>query len=319
MSDLLASRTRFLISVFGAGSVNKYSLAVNCPECGKDKPFKKKLVIRIDSGMHHCWVCGLKGKTLKYTIRKYHPTKFDEYRSLFESEENSITSIEEEIPEVKIPKGFLLLAQHLKSRDPDIRDTISYARSRGITERDFWYFKLGACKVGRFRRRLIMPSFDALGSLNYFTARAIDSDKYMKYLNARAPKKYLIFNEINLDWNKEMTLVEGPMDLIKCNYNAVPLLGSSLNENYLLFQKLTKFYTPVLMALDPDASDKMHKICEKLYSYGVNIRLLDLDGYSDVGEMSKLEFVKRRQVAKAWSQNQRLVHMIKKIRSGSMV
>ena len=319
MNDLLTSRTRYLISVFGAGSVNKNSLAVSCPECGKDKPHKKKLVIRIDSGMHHCWVCGLKGKTLKYTIRKYHPTKFEEYRNLFESEENSIVSIEEEIPEIKTPKGFLLLAQQLSTKDPDIRDTILYAKSRGITEKDFWYFKLGACRVGRFRRRLIMPSFDLEGSLNYFTARAIDSDKYMKYLNAKAPKKHLIFNEINLNWNEEITLVEGPMDLIKCNYNAVPLLGSSLNEDYLLFQKIIKFSTPVVMALDYDASDKMHKICEKLYSYGVNIRILNLEDYSDVGEMSKLEFKKRYQSAKSWSPNQRLVHIIKKIRSGSIV
>ncbi len=319
MKDLLAMRTRFLISVFGKGEVNKSSIAVSCPDCGKDRPDKKKLVIKIDSGMHHCWVCGLKGKTLQYTIKKYYPNKVAEYHKIFKTEDNVQLENKEEEAVVEVPKGFLLLSQNHKTKDPDIRDTLDYAKSRGITDRELWYFKLGACKLGRFRRRLIMPSFDSLGSLNYFTARAIDSDKYIKYLNAKAPKKSLIFNEINLNWSKELTLVEGPMDLIKCNYNAVPLLGSTLNKNYLLFQKLIKHSTPVLMALDPDASDKTHHICTNLYSYGINIRMMELNDYEDVGEMSKKEFESRRKIAEPWLPNKRLVHMIKKIRSGSLI
>ena len=319
MKDLLVMRTRFLISVFGKGEVNKSSIAVNCPACSKDRPDKRKLVIKIDTGMHHCWVCGLKGKTLQYTIKKYYPAKFSEYKKIFKCDENILIENIEEQNVVEIPRGFLLLAQNIKARDPDVRETLEYAKKRGITKRDLWYFKLGACKFGKFRRRLIMPSFDELGNLNYFTARAIDSDKYIKYLNAKAPKKSLIFNEINVDWSKEITLVEGPMDLIKCNRNAVPLLGSTLNERYLLFQKIIKYSAPVLMALDPDASDKTHKICTNLYSYGVNIRMIDLSGYDDVGEMSKKEFELRRKTAQPWQPNQRLVHMIKKIRSGSLV
>jgi len=319
MKDLLATRTRFLISVFGQGDINKSSVAVNCPSCGKDRPDKKKLVIKIDSGMHHCWVCGLKGRTLQYTIKKYYPAKISEYHKIFKTEGNLQLAVVEEEIKVELPRGFLLLAQNYKAKDPDIRDTLDYAKSRGITQRELWYFKLGACKLGRFRRRLIMPSFDYFGSLNYFAARAIDSDKYIKYLNAKAPKKNLIFNEINVDWSKEVTLVEGPMDLIKCNYNTVPLLGSTLNKNYLLFQKIIKHSTSTLMALDPDASDKAHKICTNLYSYGINIRMLNLKGYEDVGEMSKKEFENRRKAAKPWAPDQRLVHMIKKIRSGSLI
>ena len=36
-------------------------------------------------------------------------------------------------------------------------------------------------------------------------------------------------------------------------------------------------------------------------------------------EMSKKEFENRRKIAKYWAPNQRLVHMIKKIRSGSLI
>ena len=73
------------------------------------------------------------------------------------------------------------------------------------------------------------------------------------------------------------------------------------------------------MALDPDVSDKTHKICTNLYSYGINIKMLNLKGYEDVGEMTKKEFKRRRKIAEPWMPNKRLIHMIKKIRSGSLI
>ena len=319
MDIVLKSRIAFVISVFGPGIVNKRSISVNCPKCGKEKPNKKKLVIKLDDGMHHCWVCGLKGRTLRYTIRKYSPRHLEAYGRLFESEDyQSKTLIEEDIKEVKIPHGFMLLGANLKTKDPDVRDTIEYAYSRGLTERDLWYFKMGTCQTGSFRRRLIIPSFDYSGKLNYYSGRSIDSDKKIKYLNAKAPKKSLIFNEINIKWDEELTIVEGPMDLVKCNENAVPILGSMLHEKYELFKKIVKNSTPVLMALDPDAKDKMQKICVDLYSFGTKVRILNLKDYSDVGEMSRVEFAKRRENARVWQPDERLIQLIRKLRSGSL-
>ena len=125
---------------------------------------------------------------------------------------------------VVVPKDFRLLATSLGSKDPDIKDTIRYVRSRGLTNRDLWYFKFGTCATGRYRRRVIMPSFDEVGDINYFVARTIDQDdKKMKYINAKVSKKNVIFNEINIDWDRELTLVEGPFDLTKCDSNSTSL------------------------------------------------------------------------------------------------
>ena len=159
------AKISFLKSAFGSGPINRGGIAVNCPACSKDKPEKKKLIIRIRDGAHHCWVCDLKGKTLKYTIKKFCPQKIKDYNRLYD--ESLLQEIvEEEIPKPSIPSGFTLLAQNCNSRDPDIRDTVSYARKRGITQKDFWGFKLGSCTQGRFKRRLIIPSFDSAGELN---------------------------------------------------------------------------------------------------------------------------------------------------------
>ena len=45
-----------------------------------------------------------------------------------------------DVVDVKIPKGFIFLATAQNIVDPDVKDTIVYARSRGINERDFWRF-----------------------------------------------------------------------------------------------------------------------------------------------------------------------------------
>ena len=87
---------------------------------------------------------------------------------------------------------------------------------------------------------MILPSFDCNGNLNYYTARSIDTDIKMKYMNSKVSKTEIIFNEINLNWQKEITLVEGPFDMVKCDDNSTCLLGSHLPVNSLLFQKITQ-------------------------------------------------------------------------------
>ena len=318
MREELAIRANFLQEVFGSGIINGESIALTCPQCSKDRPDKKKLIVRLADGMHHCWICGLKGKTLKYTIRKFASEKIEKYSRLFESSEK-IEVQEDKQEEVRIPKGFVLLAQNLNTRDPDIKATIEYAYARGLTKKDLWYFKLGTCKFGSFRRRLIIPSFDSLGKLNYYTGRSIDDNGARKYLNAKAKKKDLIFNEINIDWSEPLTLVEGPFDLTKCNYNATTLLGSFLNEGYVLFQKIVKNSTPVILVLDSDAKMKQQKISRLLYSYGVQVKILDMEADRDVGDMSKEQFLKLKESAKIWLPNDILKYRISSIKSGSLI
>ena len=164
-----------------------------------------------------------------------------------------------------------------------------------------------------------MPSFDDVGDLNYFVARTIDDDENkMKYINAKVPKKGVIFNDINLNWNKELTLVEGPFDLTKCDSNSTCLLGSHFSEDYSLFQKIIKNRTDILLAMDADMTMKAQEYAKKLSSYGVNVRILALGPYSDVGEMTKQEFLLAKDRAKRWTSKDRLYHLIGSIKSGSL-
>ena len=300
------------------------NVAVCCPnqQCGSyGNLSKKKLVIKADNDQYHCWVCDIKGGNLRGLLRKHAPRHLAEYLEKFSrhSKTRHIELADDELVHIELPSQFVLLATNLKNKDPDVQQAIQYARSRGLNERDFWYFKLGTCQSGRHRRRVIMPSFNSDGLLNYFVSRNIDTDLGMKYINAKVPKKQVIFNEINIDWKQELTLVEGPFDLTKCNDNAACLLGSTLGEDYALFHEIVKQQTPVLLAMDPDAIKKAHNIAKRLTEYGITVRMLGLGKFSDVGEMSHLEFETARQHAAEWCTDDRLHNLINSIRSGSLI
>ena len=316
-------RTSFLRSLFGDGIRSADSFAVTCPACcsGTDRQHKKKLSIKLNDGMHHCWICGLKGKTLRYTIKKFHPSKLAEYCRVFEEEDyNSKLSIPAEDIEEKpeLPRGFLPISCN-SPLDPDHIAVIRYLFERKLFRPDFYRWRLGTCLTGKFSRRVIMPSFDSEGCLNYFTARSIDSDGAKKYINSKAKRKDVIFNEINIRWEKPLTLVEGPFDLMKCNWNATAMLGSYLDERFLLFQKIVKNNTPVVLAMDSDATEKRVKIAQKLKSYGINVKYINLGKFNDVGEMSKPDFINALSSAKEWSSVSMLYSKISNIRSSSIL
>ena len=314
-------RESFLASVFGSGVRSADSFAVTCPACCSEssRQHKKKLSIKLADGMHHCWICGLKGKTLQYTIKKYHPAKLSEYLRIFEEEDYNSKLVEEIVEEEKaeLPVGFVPLATKIPD-DPDHIAVLKYLFSRGLSRPDFYKWRLGTCMTGKFSRRVIMPSFDAFGDLNYFTARSIDSDGSKKYINSKVKRKNVVFNELNIRWNEPLTLVEGPFDVVKCNWNATAMLGSYLDESYLLFKRIVQNRTDVVLAMDSDAEDKKIKIAKKLLSYGINVKSINLGKFNDVGEMSKSDFKTILSTAEEWSTSSALRSKIRKIRSSSL-
>lgn len=322
----VTEKVSILRQAFGAVDLSrdKINASVKCPKCGKSNSSKKKLVIRLDDGRFHCWVCGLKGRSLGILYKKYAPSRIEDVKKLTgKSAKNLFNETVEEVEEeekLTIPSGFRLLAPLIgKARDPDIRSSLSYCKSRGLSTRDMWHYRIGTCTSGRFRRRVIIPSFDDEGKLNYYSGRTIDDDNGFKYVNASVPKVSVVFNDLNIDWSKELALVEGPLDLVKCNINSTCLLGSHLSFDSLLFRKIVTNQTPVVIALDPDAKKKSHEIAKMLSSYGISVRMANVPIDKDVGDMSKKEFLAVRSSAQNWFVEDRLYNLISGIRSGTVI
>ena len=321
----VSEKVSILGQSFGAVELSrdKINASVKCPKCGKSNSSKKKLVIRLDDGRFHCWVCGLKGRSLGMLYKKYAPSRLDDVKRLTgRSVRRGFDELEEvEVEEkIKIPNGFRLLGPFVgKERDPDARAAISYCKSRGLTDRDLWHYRIGTCTSGRFRRRVIIPSFDDEGHLNYYSGRSIDESNGMKYINASVPKITVVFNDMNINLSKELALVEGPFDLVKCDVNATCLLGSHLSTDSLLFKKIVVNQTPTVIALDPDAKKKSHEIAKMLSSYGITVRMATIPDNKDVGDMTRKEFKSIRGAAQSWFVEDRLYDLISSIRSGTVI
>lgn len=294
----LTDKVRFYEKVFGSGRMarNCKNFDVRCPICAPKDPSKKKLAIHVEDDKVHCWVCGYKAYTLAPLIRKHGTLEqLVEYRDRFMPESTytnrciQVWIDSPEPPKLELPADFRLLAT-ATSRDPDLLAIRKYVHlDRKLTEDDLWYFKLGYSDEPRWRRRVIIPSFDKHGELNHFVARSIDRFKRPKYDAPEQVTGKIVFNEINVDWSKRLVLCEGAFDLMKCGDNAVPMLGSDLNEESALFNAILVHGTPIALALDSDMRlKKTPYVARKLMEYDIDVIIVQVR--TDPGDMSKKDF-----------------------------
>ena len=120
-------------------------------------------------------------------------------------------------------------------------------------------------------------------------------------MNPRTSKSKIIFNELYIDWCEDLTLTEGVFDAIVAGKNSVPILGSTLKEQSRLFKSIIMNETPVYVALDSDAEEKASFLIQNLIKYDAEVYKIDVFPYSDVGEMPKKEFLKRKKAARLMS------------------
>jgi hypothetical protein len=102
-----------------------------------------------------------------------------------------------------------------------------------------------------------------------------------------------VFNELFINWNKDLILVEGVFDALVAG-NAVPILGSTLRRGSDLLRQIVRNDTPIYIALDPDAADKERRIIKMLLEYDIELYKIDVSGYEDVGAMTKEVFEERK-------------------------
>jgi len=188
---------------------------------------------------------------------------------------------------------------------------LNYLKSRGILKEDIIRWKIGYCMEGEYKGRIVIPSFGLTGHCNYFTARTF-TDDWKKYFNPPISRD-IIFNHLFLNFDEDLSIVEGAFDAIVAGSNSVPLLGSSLREGSRLFQEIVKNDTPVYIALDPDAEKKATRLINSLLDYGVEVYKINILPYSDVGEMTKEQFLKRKRNAEIINKDNYLLQEIMKI------
>ena len=263
-----------------------------CPHCiekyGWQEARKYNLEISFEKGgVYNCWKCSSEGDDLMHgSIKKLikafgNDTLLNEYMSIIQSLRDSelyklhfkdfdTTIIERE--ELKFPSSFKLFKQGEKNNYGALR----YLQNRGVGWDIIEKYNIGYTekeeenKKGSFR--IIIPSYNALGELNYWVGRDYlpPSKKFttrLKYDNPKVEKKDIIFNEDKIQWDADITLVEGTFDHIVVP-NSIPLLGKALSKDYKLYwQLMTKCNANVNVMLDSDAYNSVKEIY-KLLNHG---------------------------------------------------
>ena len=281
-------------SVLGKGrSTARNNAAYTCPFCHHSKP---KLEIQLHTSEKkenpwHCWVCGEKGKTLTALFKKIKApqNKIQELYSLIKPGKKQ----EEQSQTISLPKEYIsfynqdkFLTDHVAHIES--KHAYRFLRDRGITYDDILKYNIGFCIDGPYSKRIIIPSYDSEGSLNYFVSRTYISDDPQKYKNPPVGKN-IIGWEYYINWNVPLVLVEGIFDALTIKRNVIPLFGKTISEE-LMKKIVGSQVQKVYIALDNDALKEAIKHCEKLLSYGKEVYLVELDG-KDANEIGFEHFL----------------------------
>jgi len=248
-----------------------------CPFCSHHK---SKLAVNIETGRWHCWVCETRGRSLISLLKKVNAprSRIKQAASLL-NENIQFADADEPTKDLVLPSEFHPLWKATK--DYEARHAMVYLKSRGVTMTDIMKYNIGYCSEGEYAYRIIIPSYDETGKLNFFTARAY-RDLKPPYRNPIGSKNIVGFESL-ISWNFPIVICEGPMDAIAIRRNAIPLFGKTLPEK-LLEKILTHNVKEVYLALDQDALKNALRIAKVLMDQNVNVYVVELEG-SDPGSV----------------------------------
>lgn len=284
---------------------DNYQVQFSCPRCieqkGEGERNKHNLEVNLAKGVFKCWSCASEGEemqgTVKKLIKRYGNSKIlEEYQEIM----NEILSLhlyelidfkegykEYNEERLRLPQSFKYI-EDIEKCNWKIKN---YLLKRGITNDIILKYKIGYTTWDdpewSVRNRIIIPSFNRYGELNYWVGRTYnlsppkekeifkeDNNKkkfeVSKYKNCKINKDSIIFQESHICFDEPIVLVEGAID---CLYypNAISLLGKVLSPDSEINKQLkNKANAPIYICLDSDT--KLREI-KRIYTLLDNGRL----------------------------------------------
>ena len=237
---------------------------------------KPKLQVNIQTGKWHCWVSNQGGHNL-YQLFKKVGAGYDDFTLL-----NQLLGDVSFYKKDKDKKSEVIqLPQEYKSLSDDSDTSIikqhalRFLRKRWFNSEDILRYNLGYCTEGQYNNRIIIPSYDSEGRLNYFVGRDFYNSNF-KYKNPPFPKDVIGF-DLYVNWSLPIVLVEGVFDAMSIKGNAIPLFGKSILPN--LEKKITeKRVNSIFIVLDGDAFNDAIQMVEKFNENGISVNFVKFEG-----------------------------------------
>ena len=238
---------------------------------------KPKLQVNIQTGKWHCWVSNQGGHNL-YQLFKKAGAGYNEFKELNKllGDVSFYKKQDDDTPDaVRLPQEYKSLSDPF---DTSLikEHAIRFLRKRGITKEDITRYNLGYCQSGKYNNRIIIPSYDSKGQLNYFVGRDFYSSNF-KYMNPPNVAKDVIGFDLYVNWSLPIILVEGVFDAMSVKSNSIPLFGKTILPK--LYKKIVeKKVKDIFIILDSDAFDDAIRMTEKFVNEGINVNFVKLDG-----------------------------------------
>ena len=258
----------------------------HCPFCNHHKPKLEVNFTEDKDGKNRwaCWACNKKGQTIYSLFKQLEvsPEIISQLKPLVKSGSFVEKSITYNI--LELPKEFKKFDNSIISKH-----ALNYLKKRNITQSDILKYGMGYCEYGLYSKMIVIPSYNDVGKLNYFTARSFEKDPYIKYRNPETSRDIIPF-ELFINWDLPIILCEGPFDAMAIKRNVIPLFGKNIQSSLMkkiVSSKVQKIY----IALDNDAINKALEFCETLLDEGKEVYLVELEG-KDPSEMGFEHFTK---------------------------
>ena len=276
---------QLLESVLGKGkSTSGDNIAFFSPFVSHYKP---KLEINIHTNHAgenhwHCWISDKKGRSIASLFKQLNLPKerFEQLNRIIESAKYRNVKSEIKQTAVQIPAEYSPL--WIKKNTPDYRNAVHYLTQRGVTIFDMLKYRIGYCETGEYSGKIIIPSYDAQGQLNYFVSRAFYKADKQKHKNPKISKDIIGF-EMTINWAEPIVLCEGAFDAIAVKRNAIPLFGKIIQpalQKKIIEERVKNIY----ICLDADALKNALSIAERFMAEGLNVYFVELQN-EDAAEL----------------------------------
>ena len=269
-------------------------ITFDCPVCSHDikgldeGDGKGNLEINYKMFVYKCWVCAethyTQGNLNKLIFKYGSPIQIRDFK-LYTPDE-FIIKPNGEYKKLKLPKEFIEFSKVTEGRKLThlYKQAFNYLKSRNITNDMIEKYHIGYCDSGQYENRIIIPSYNSDGEVNYFVARSYLKYTNRKYMNPQVDKNLLIWNEHLIDWEKPVYLVEGAFDSIFLE-NSIPMLGKYITDN--LFEKIYDTAKKLVIVLDGDAWSDTEKLYHKLNVGKLmgKVWVIKIEGDKDIADL----------------------------------
>lgn len=312
-----------------------------CPFCGERKyKFYVKQSLDLTNGMYHCKKCGEKGNPITFMKKYYNLTgkqAFDLLESknidvditpMLTSQNKDLTeneklllmlrgnrkkqqSIKNKAPQ--LPKGFKLIKDNLKNKE--IIPFLKYLQSRGISLQQIINYNIGYIVNGYcfsygvngeekkilLRNSIVFFTYDSIGQYIYWNTRSIESNPYIKSINAPSKedeygKSDIIFNLNVAKKQKFVVITEGTFDALTFDKYGIATFGKQLSNTQIdLLMTHIPITTTIYIMLDNDATDFSINLAYQLRKHFEKVYLVphgDEDA-NDMGTRRSFETIKQ--------------------------